>query len=113
MVRVGEVIVQGNYFTRDSVVHDTLTLRKTGDVLDPEQLASATDGTFTVWESFAAFRSSPRTTTGESRGHCRACGREAGGGELQYGVGYDTRGPGVHKLLADRTPQTSPAAATS
>jgi outer membrane protein insertion porin family len=95
MVRVGEVIIQGNYFTRDSVLRDTLPFA-TGDVLDPEQLASAQTDVYRLG-IFRSVSVQPESTTGESRDVAvRVAERPAG--ELQYGVGYDTRA-GVHNFL--------------
>ena len=87
-VRIGRVVIQQNYVTRDSVVRRALPFH-TGDPLDPGKLA---EGQSQLYRQglFRSVSIEPLQTTGPVRDVAvRVAERPAG--ELQYGFGYDTR----------------------
>ena len=87
-VRIRRVIVQGNHYTRDSVVRHALPFAA-GDLLDPAKLATGQTDVFRL----GLFRSVAIRPLDDA-GSTRDIGIEVGerpGGEFQYGFGYDTR----------------------
>ncbi|HSD09626.1 MAG TPA: outer membrane protein assembly factor BamA, partial [Candidatus Binatia bacterium] len=87
-VRIGRVIIQGNYYTHDSVIRRTLRF-KTGDPLDPAKLSAAQTEIYRL----GLFRSVSIRPL-EQSGAVRDVGVEVGerpGGEFLYGFGYDTQ----------------------
>lgn len=94
-VRVGRVWIQQNYFTRDSVIRRALPF-SSGDVLDPEKLSAGQTEIYRLG-LFRSVSVQPEQQPGEVRDVTVQVG-ERPGGELLYGIGYDTRA-GVHNFL--------------
>lgn len=94
-VRIGQIIVQQNYATRDSVVRNALPFA-TGDPLDPEALAAGQSDLYRLG-IFRSVTVQPEPSTEPIR-NVDVRVAERPGGELQYGIGYDTRA-GVHNFL--------------
>jgi outer membrane protein insertion porin family len=94
-VRIGQVIIQQNYFTLDHVVRRVLPFA-TGDPLDPEKLSAGQTALYRT----GLFRSVSIRPI-QDQGNVRDVAVEVGerpGGELQFGFGYDTRA-GVHHFI--------------
>jgi len=94
-VRIGRILIQRNYYTRDSVIRRTLPIAA-GDFLDPAKIADAQSAVYRL----GLFRSVAVHPVDES-GTVRDVVVEVGerpNGEFQYGFGYDTRA-GVHDFL--------------
>ncbi len=87
-VRIGRIVIQQNYFTRDRVVRRELPFR-TGDFFDPALLSSAQTKLYRLG-LFRSVAIRPAETAGAVRDILVQVG-ERPGGEAQYGFGYNTR----------------------
>jgi outer membrane protein insertion porin family len=87
-VRIGRVVIQQNYVTRDAVIRRVLPFGA-GDPLDPAKLAEGQSGIYRLG-LFRSVAVEPLQETGAVRDVAVRVS-ERPGGELQYGFGYDTR----------------------
>jgi outer membrane protein insertion porin family len=87
-VRIGRVLIQGNYYTRDSVIRRALPFAS-GDPLDPSKLSAAQTDIYRLG-LFRSVAVHPLEQSGAVRDVAIEVG-ERPGGEFLYGIGYDTR----------------------
>jgi outer membrane protein insertion porin family len=87
-VTIGDISIQGNYFTRDRVIRRELPFAE-GDFYDPAAIAEAQSRIFRL----GVFRSVDVQPLPAEAGRRDLVARvgERPGGELQYGFGYNTR----------------------